>query len=439
MTKDELQPFMFSQCQAIHARSIFPCQDTPSVKFTYSARVQSPENIVVLMSAVKKDAQLFEQKIPIPSYLFSIAAGALASKSIGPRSCVWAEPSLVEESVNEFSQCEEMLKAAESFCGPYMWGVYDLLILPPSFPYGGMENPCLTFVTPTLLAGDRSLANVVAHEIAHSWTGNLVTNKDWNHFWLNEGHTVYLERLIIGRLFGEEMRMAHLQSGYKSLVSCIKSVDPRITKLVLDVDLHPDDTFSRIPYEKGSLLLYFLETKYGKEKMLLWLKKYLSRGPHDEALDTDQWLQFLCETLDPEARLSVDWDMWLHQTGLPCWDPKFNSDLLNQCQEVSEFLLRNDDCEKFCEGFKNFNSFQKENILNLLEGDEIRPDLLLAIDEELQLSNVKNCEIRFNWSMLCIKNKVTNRADACFEFLNSVGRMKYARPLYKFVQYSCLV
>jgi len=207
-TAGKQKPFLFSQCQAIHARSLVPCQDTPAVKFTYGALVTAPDGLVVLMSAIKNEdtaeGSSFTQSVPIPAYLLAIVVGNLESRVIGPRSKVWSEPQLIEASAFEFSETESFITTAESIVGPYVWGVYDLLVLPPSFPFGGMENPCLTFVTPTLLAGDKSLANVVAHEISHSWTGNLVTNANPEHFWLNEGHTVFLERKIGGRLFGGE-------------------------------------------------------------------------------------------------------------------------------------------------------------------------------------------------------------------------------------------
>lgn len=230
------RPYLFSQCQAIHARSMVPCQDAPGVKFTYEATVAVPKDLVALMSAVKveddddddasaearkgasdDDAGLarhqFVQSVPIPSYLFALAVGDLARRELSPRCAVYSEPSVVESAANEFVDTPKFLAAAEDIAGPYVWGRYDLLVLPPSFPYGGMENPCLTFVTPTLLAGDRSLVNVVAHEIAHSWTGNLVTNASWEHFWLNEGWTVWLERKIDGRMHGEQVRSRRAGGG----------------------------------------------------------------------------------------------------------------------------------------------------------------------------------------------------------------------------------
>ena len=198
--------------------------------------------------------------------MIAIAGGKLESRKVGPRSHVWSELEYVDKAAYEFAETETMLQKAEELNGPYVWGIYDILVLPPSFPYGGMENPCLTFATPTLLAGDRSLTNVIAHEIAHSWTGNLVTNKNSEHFWLNEGFTVYTERKILGKMYGEQLRHFSAIDGWRKLKYAIDILgnDNPLTNLVVDLDgVSPDEAFSRVPYEKGSTFLWYLEEIVG--------------------------------------------------------------------------------------------------------------------------------------------------------------------------------
>ena len=273
-------PYMFSQCQAIHARALLPCPDAPSAKFTYKAKVNVPEWATALMSAVslgtsgdaKQDSRtfIFEQSVPIPSYLVAIAVGQLRGVKVDPRSTVWAEPSVVDAAAWEFAEAEQFLKAGEAVTGQeYVWGIYDILCMPPSFPYGGMENPCLTFATPTLLAGDRSLANVIAHEIAHSWTGNLVTNHTWEHFWLNEGWTRWLENRILVRCEGAKGEALYDFSMQESLTHLADDVrkfgetNP-LTALVPPLDgVDPDDAFGAVPYEKGLALLNLLTATIG--------------------------------------------------------------------------------------------------------------------------------------------------------------------------------
>ena len=227
-TAGKQKPYVFTQCQAIHARSLLPCMDSPGAKVTYSAVVTCPDWCTVLMSAIQEgDKEIsadgiatfrYRQPVPISTYLIALAGGRMTSKDVSPRVRIWAEPEVTDVAAYEFSETEEFLKTAESLTCPYQWGRYDVLCLPPSFPYGGMENPCLTFATPTLLAGDKSLANVIAHEIAHSWTGNLVTNHTWEHFWLNEGWTVWLERKIMSRYKGDpNILKLSAQIGWKHL------------------------------------------------------------------------------------------------------------------------------------------------------------------------------------------------------------------------------
>ncbi|MFN7133676.1 MAG: M1 family aminopeptidase/hydrolase, partial [Myxococcales bacterium] len=281
-------PFLFSQCQAIHARSVVPLQDTPRLRLRYRAELTVPVALRGLMAAAFVDraesgahaVETYEMPQPIPPYLFALAVGRLASRDLGPRTRVWAEPEVLERAAWEFEAVERMLEAGERLFGPYDWDRFDLLTMPPSFPYGGMENPRLTFLTPTLLAGDRSLVGVVAHELAHSWTGNLVSNANAEHFWLNEGWTVYAERRILEVLEGPETTALHAALGRRALDRALERfrAQPGLTKLRTSLaGVDPDEAFSEVPYEKGYLFLRALEEEVGREPFDRFVRAHFSK------------------------------------------------------------------------------------------------------------------------------------------------------------------
>jgi leukotriene-A4 hydrolase len=291
-TAGKAHPYLFTQCQAIHARTMVPCQDAPLVKTTYDAAVTVPAPLVALMSAVPVGDPVdapgggggrtfsFRQAVPIPSYLIALAVGDIVGRDIGPRTRVYAEPAVIDAAAWEFAGTEDFVAAGEALLGPYVWGRYDVLVMPPSFPYGGMENPCLSFLTPTLLAGDRSAVTVVCHEAAHSWTGNLVTNATWESFWLNEGFTVLVERKILAALKGRAAAEFDALSGSHALSEAVGKFMARgegaFTQLVPNLDgVDPDDAFSSVPYEKGFSLLYYLETVVGAAPFAAFLHDYI--------------------------------------------------------------------------------------------------------------------------------------------------------------------
>ncbi|KAL7288132.1 hypothetical protein TKK_0017795 [Trichogramma kaykai] len=443
-------PYLFSQCQAIHARSMLPCQDTPYVKSTYSAEVRAPAELNVLMSAIKEDilplhdeqstkVHVFNQPLPVPSYLIALAVGALVSKKIGPRTKVWTEQELVDKAAYEFEETEKMLQTAEEICGKYVWGIYDLLILPPSFPYGGMENPCLTFVTPCLLAGDRSLANVVAHEIAHSWTGNLVTNENFEHFWLNEGFTVFLERKIIGRMYGEKVRHFAALMGLQQLKDEILTMGESnpLTNLIPSlVGIDPDDAFSSIPYEKGHTFLFYLEELLGgPEEFEPFLKKYIEKYRY-KSLNTNTWKEFLYKYFSSKTEIldKVNWDAWFNKPGTPPVIPNYDTTLANEYRALADkWIANNADSIFNHDDIKDWTSNLKEAFLSelVLSNKSLTIDQMKLMDELYGFGSTQNSEIRFNWLRLCLKSKWEEKVDETLEFATSQGRLKFVRPLFR--------
>ncbi|ESO84303.1 hypothetical protein LOTGIDRAFT_222151 [Lottia gigantea] len=449
-TAGKRHPYLFSQCEAIHARSLYPCQDTPSVKFPYSASVTCKKEITVLMSAIRTGSETsltdptktvyhFNQAIPIPSYLLAIVAGDLESRRIGPRSHVWSERELVDKAAFEFSETEQQLQTGEDLLTPYVWGQYDLLVLPPTFPYGGMENPCLTFVTPTLLAGDKSLADVVAHEITHSWAGNLVTNKTFEDFWLNEGHTVFIERKITSRLHGgEPFRQFQLAAGWQELRNTVENVlhNGPYTRLIPDLKgVDPDDAFSNVPYEKGCALLYYLETLLGGPAVFEpFLKAYITMFAK-QSIDHTQWKDFLYSFFHDKISIldQVDWQTWFFGQGMPPFTPRFDESLKNVCTTLCDRWNSATEYSTFSPTDLNdmLPAQKKEFLAELLEKDPQPIERLEAMNRVYDLNSVINSEIRFKWIMLGIKAHWEDVLTRAFTFINEQGRMKFVRPIYR--------
>jgi len=456
-TAGKVYPYLFSQCQAIHARSLLPCMDSPSVKLTYRANVTVPSWSTAVMSALScgkttgdsTTTYVFHQPIPIPSYLFAIVVGQLESRELSPRVRVWSEPSMVDAAAEEFANTEEYLSIAEGIAGiPYVWGRYDLLCLVPSFPYGGMENPCLTFVTPTLLAGDRSLTSVVAHEIAHSWTGNLVTNATWEHFWLNEGWTRWLEFKIMTRYNLGDARISHLDmiSANVHLKEDIDLLPPPYTRLVQQLDDNdPDDSFSSVPYEKGFQLLFHLEQTVGESTFLAFFQAYLQKFKFG-TVTSQQFKEFFSTTFH-SLEEHIPWDIWYYESGMPIIKPSFDdtfanaaSTLANQWIEIDYNLYNGEEVVAQPLGGEHVQSWKTNQISWFLDdlfmicsnrGRPLHKNTISLISCTYKFHESKNSEILFRYSKLAIAAGYEQFLPTVIRFITTQGRMKYIRPLYR--------
>lgn len=453
-TAGKLYPYLFTQCQAIHARSLLPCQDSPCVKATYSAEISVIKPLTVVMSANEflepidcsegRRCFKFAQTTPIPSYLIAIGAGHLGSREIGPRSRVWCEPEVLDKAAWEFADAESFLSAGEIITGyPYIWGRYDVLLLPPSFPYGGMENPCLTFLTPSLLTGDRSLVDVLAHEIAHSWTGNLVTAANWQHFWLNEGFTMFLERKILARVHGnnEALRQFNAICGLADLKEAIEQFgeDSPATLLVPDLTCtDPDDVFSSIPYEKGHTFLAYLEELVGGSSVFEgFFRDYVSKFAY-KSITSEDFMDLFTEHF-PE--IPVDWNNWLHNPGHPPKIPNYDRTLMVPCESLVENVFIKSSQESTNQ-FMQLNLDQKLVFLDLLSqrllSSEIKnksvvTSILEILENDFALKSETNVEICLRWYLLALRAGYTSTTvpSSSLKFITQHGRMKYNRPIYR--------
>jgi leukotriene-A4 hydrolase len=426
------QPFLFSQCQAIHARSVVPLQDTPRLRIRFTAQLTVPAQLKAVMAAawVKREAagaeatEHFEMPQPIPPYLFAFAVGELVSRELGPRSRVYAEPSMVEAAAFEFAGVDQMIVAAENLFGPYDWDRFDILTMPPSFPYGGMENPRLTFLTPTIITGDRSLVNVVAHELAHSWTGNLVSNANAEHFWLNEGFTVFAERRILEVLEGKETAALHAALGRRSLDEAVLRFrdQPELTRLRTKLaGVDPDEAYSQVPYEKGCLLLTVLEDAVGREAFSRFLRAYLGKFAF-QSITTDDFVA-LCEEQLPGALAKIDGAAWIDGVGVPANAPVAKSTKLDQIEQLGGAM------PSAAEG-KSWDVAQWQLYLNSVRRP-LAVDAAAELDARFALTASNNFEVLVAWLNLAASGGYAPALPRIEEVLGRVGRMKYLRPLYE--------
>jgi leukotriene-A4 hydrolase len=446
-TANGTDPFLYSQSQAIHARSWIPCQDSPGVRVTYDAVVRVPhtagaEDRVALMSARRVEQadapageHRFEMPQPIPAYLVALAVGRVEFESLGERSGVWAEPSVRSLAAREFADVERMMAVAEALFGPYRWERYDVLVLPPAFPFGGMENPRLTFATPTILAGDRSLVSLVAHELAHSWSGNLVTNATWEDLWLNEGFTVYIERRIVEALYGPARAEMEAMLGRQDLDEELAGLRyPGDARLHVDLrGRDPDEGLSDVAYEKGALLLRELEESYGRAAFDPFVRKWFDAHAFT-SVDGAEFEEFLARELvqvnEPlPGRRAARPSAWIHEEGVPEGAPVPRSDAFAEVDAAIATLAGGGKGRVGSLPTEGWTPHQWLHFLRGLPAD-LPATVLAELDAAFSLTASGNAEILAQWLEVSVLRGYAAADERLEQFLRTVGRRKFLEPLY---------
>lgn len=435
-------PYLFTQGHAILTRTWLPTQDSPGIRQTYDARVTVPRPLSAVMSAEHLppvdapagDARIFAFRMrrPLSPHLIALAAGDLAFRATGPRTGVFAEPKVVERAAREFADLERMMDAAEALGGPYLWERFDVVVMPPSFPYGGMENPRLTFVSPSLIAGDRSLVTVVAHELAHAWAGNLIINATWDDFWLNEGVTVYVELRMNEALWGGERAGMLKVHGWRELSAEVERQGAASPDTRLHYDMRgrdPAEGVTVIPYVKGAAFLWTVEQAVGRERFDRWLRGWFERRAFT-SVTTDHLLADLAQHLFGVAswrEIPVDVERWVYEPGLPAEAAPPPSPILEKVDASAADFLAGAPAAAL--GAAAWGAHEWRHFLGTLLG-ELPPARLAELDAAFGLSSSDNAEILVAWLRLAARSRYTPALPAIERFLLAQGRGKHLRPLY---------
>ncbi|KAI2606505.1 peptidase family M1-domain-containing protein [Hypoxylon fragiforme] len=449
-TGNKKHPYVYSQCQAILARSIFPCQDTPDVKSTFTFNITSPLPVVASGLPVPSDPNSsgdgdklfrFEQKVPIPSYLFALASGDIATARIGKRSVVATGPEALEGAKWELeSDLDKFLQVAEKLIFDYQWGEYNVLVLPPSFAYGGMENPIFTFATPTIISGDRQNVDVIAHELSHSWSGNLVGCASWEHFWLNEGWTTYLERRIGAVVHGDPQFDFSAIIGWKALEDSVSlfGADHEFTKLIINhKGVDPEDAFSSIPYEKGFHFLYYLDRLVGREHFDKFIPHYFKTWAN-KSLDSFEFKKTFLDFFEgygngeiKEKIATIPWDEKFYQPGLPP-KPDFNTVYVDSCLALAE-KWKSEDYQPTAKDVESFTANQLRVFLEAVQSfsKPLTAERSHLLGTTYDIISSKNVELKSAYYVIALTAGDRRELPGVVELLSSVGRMKFVRPLFR--------
>lgn len=438
-TGDNTHPFLYTQSESIYARSWIPCPDGPGIRFTYDARVVVPKDLMAVMSAENpqqmNDSGVyhFKMDIPIPAYLTALAVGDIRFKAIDKRTGVYALPEMIGKAAKELEDVGKMVSKAEEMYGPYRWGRYDVIILPPGFPIGGMENPKLTFATPTILAGDKSLVNLIAHELAHNWSGNLVTNATWNDFWLNEGFTMYFERRLTEAMNDKSYVDMLWELGYQDLEHTVEELGRESNDTHLKLNLterDPDDGLTDIAYEKGALFLKLVENEIGRPKMDSFLRNYFDAHAF-KSITTEEFLQYFYHHVinhrsDLETKLLVH--EWIYGPGIPANAPRADKERFTKVDNTRKQFISGTpptDLET-----KNWTTYEWLQFLRTLP-KPLQLEKMKSLDDAFHFTQSGNCEIADVWFVNAIAAKYEAAYPAIDRFLSKVGRRKFIEPIYE--------